>query len=213
VEDLNALCGGVFPELFERTGDMGRAALEALTRERAFDSPVLVLPLDEISLENMDEVGGKAANLGEVRNRAGLPTPDGFAVTASAAALFLRHAGLLETLRSMLPNLDITDIAALERVCAKASERIMVAPLPPALERVLMDKTREIVSRLGPDARLAVRSSAVCEDSEASFAGSTPRFWGPRQRPWPGPGAPWWPAPSPPGRSSTAAARAIRSRT
>ncbi len=171
VEDLNALCGGIFPELFERTGDMGRAALEALTRERAFDSPVLVLPLDEISLENMDEVGGKAANLGEVRNRAGLPTPDGFAVTASAAALFLRHAGLLETLRSQLPNLDITDIAALERVCAKASERIMVAPLPPALERVLADTTREIVSRLGPDARLAVRSSAVCEDSEASFAG------------------------------------------
>lgn len=171
VEDLNALCCGTFPELFERTETMGRAALSALTRERTFDSPVLVLPLDAISLENMDEVGGKAANLGEVRNRVGLPTPDGFAVTASAAALFLRHVGLLESLRTRLAGLDITDIAALESVCAKASERIMVAPLPPALERALMDKAREIISRFGPDVRLAVRSSAVCEDSEASFAG------------------------------------------
>ena len=171
VEDLNALCGGAFPELFERTESMGRAALEILTRERAFDSPVLVLSLDDITLDNLDEVGGKAANLGEVRNRVGLPTPEGFAVTASAAALFLRHTGLLEALRRQLPDMDVTDIAALERVCAKAGERIMVTPLPPALDRALMDKTREVIARFGPDVRLAVRSSAVCEDSEASFAG------------------------------------------
>jgi len=188
VEDLNALCRGAFPALFDHLGDIGREALNALSGERAFDSPTLVLPLDEISLENLDEVGGKAANLGEIRNKVGLPTPEGFAVTASAAALFLRRSGLLDTLRSQLSSLDITDIAALETICAKASERIMTSSLPPELDRALLDKAREMIVRFGPKARLAVRSSAVCEDSAASFAGqhasvlgaqpaSLPRAW------------------------------------
>ena len=171
VEDLNALAGSQHHVLFQSLRNIAREALRALLRERTFDSPDLVLPLDAISLENLDEVGGKAANLGEIRNRVGLPTPSGFAVTASAAALFLRHTELLETFRSQLAGIDITDIGALEQICAKASERIMVAPLPSSLDKALQEQAREMVSRFGPAVRLAVRSSAVCEDSEASFAG------------------------------------------
>lgn len=171
VEDMNALAKGRFPTLFGCLQNVGSAALHVLSRERTFDGQDMVLPLDAISLENLDEVGGKAANLGEVRNRVGLSTPSGFAVTASAAALFLRHTGLLETFRSQLADIDITDIGALERICAKASERIMVAPLPPALDKALQEQARDMISRFGPNVRLAVRSSAVCEDSDASFAG------------------------------------------
>lgn len=171
VEDLNALSGCAFPTLFQRIRTISRDALGALLRERAFDGPDLVLPLEDITLDNLAEVGGKAANLGEVRNRVGLPTPSGFAVTASAAALFLRHKKLLQNFRRQLASLDISDIGALERACAKASERIMTAPLPPSLDKALQDKAREMISRFGPGVRLAVRSSAVCEDSDASFAG------------------------------------------
>jgi len=171
VEDLNALTKGAYPDLFRCLQSIGQETLRVLSRQRTFDNSVLIMPLDEISLENLDEVGGKAANLGEVRNRVGLPTPTGFAVTASAAALFLRHTGLYETLRRKLANMDITDIGALEQVCAKASARIMTAPLPPALEKALLQKTKEMIAQFGPNVRLAVRSSAVCEDSEASFAG------------------------------------------
>ncbi|PKN40299.1 MAG: pyruvate, phosphate dikinase [Deltaproteobacteria bacterium HGW-Deltaproteobacteria-18] len=171
IEDMNALAKGRFTTLFGRLQHLGGAALSAILRERTFDGQDLVLPLDAISLENLDEVGGKAANLGEVRNRVGLPTPSGFAVTASAAALFLRHTELLETFRHQLAGIDITNIGALERICAKASERIMIAPLPPGLDKALQEQARGMVSRFGPNVRLAVRSSAVCEDSDASFAG------------------------------------------
>lgn len=171
IEDLNALTAGQHHILFQSLRNIGRDALRALLRERTFDGPDLVLPLDAISLGNLDEVGGKAANLGEIRNNVGLPTPSGFAVTASAAALFLGHTGLLETFRRQLAGVDITDIGALEQICAKASERIMIAPLPPGLDKALQEQAREMVSRFGPAVRLAVRSSAVCEDSDASFAG------------------------------------------
>jgi pyruvate,water dikinase len=171
VEDLNALSGGVFPELFDRAETIGIKALRALSRRRSFDSPLIVLPLERLSLENLDEVGGKAANLGEVGNRVGLPTPQGFAVTASAAALFMRHSGLQDTLGRMLAKVDVSDTAALEDACANACRHVLSAPLPPELEDALNSAVRSMVSRLGPDLRLAVRSSAVCEDSGASFAG------------------------------------------
>lgn len=171
VEDLNALCAGQFPALFGRVETVGQSALNALTRKRSFDYATLTVPLDEITLERLDEVGGKAANLGEIRNRVGLSTPSGFAVTASAASLFLEQSGLLDDFRHQLAGIDLSDIAALEKACAKISEKIMVSPLPPELEKDVLLKTRELVSRYGPKVRLAVRSSAVCEDSEASFAG------------------------------------------
>lgn len=171
VEDLNALCSGKFPELFGRVESVGQSALNALTRTISFDYATLTVPLEEITLERLEEVGGKAASLGEIRNRVGLPTPSGFAITASAASLFLEQSGLLDSFRHQLAGIDLSDIGALEKICAKISERIMVAPLPPALEKSLLGTTRELIARYGPKVRLAVRSSAVCEDSEASFAG------------------------------------------
>lgn len=171
VEDLNALCGGRFSSLFDRLESVGGNALQALANERTFDNPTLILPLDAITIDNLDEVGGKAANLGEIRNRVGLPTPAGFAVTASAAALFLKETGIVEDWRRQLANVDISDIAALEKICAKTCERIMVAPLPRSLQSALTEKAQEIINEFGPKIRLAVRSSAVCEDSDASFAG------------------------------------------
>lgn len=171
IEDLNALCSGQHPELFHRLENIGHKALSAFSRHRSFNETVLVRPLSELCLEHLEEVGGKAANLGEIRNKVGLRTPDGFAVTASAAALFLRETGLLEALQRQLATLDITNIAALEQLCAKATERIMAASLPPVLNAALQRQVRELAHAFGPKIRLAVRSSAVCEDSEASFAG------------------------------------------
>lgn len=171
IEDLNALTAGNHSQLFTQTETIAAQATGALARERFTRHSTLVMPLDQISLEHLEEVGGKAANLGEIRNKAGLPTPSGFAVTASAAALFLRESGLLETLTRQLADIDLTDIALLEQHCAKASERIMTAALPKVLEDALQAKTLELVESFGPKVRLAVRSSAVCEDSEASFAG------------------------------------------
>ena len=40
---------------------------------------------------------------------------------ASAAALFLQEAGLLDNFLGQLAEMDISDIASLERICAKMS--------------------------------------------------------------------------------------------
>jgi len=171
VEDLGALTQGRWPDLFEAAERIGVDALKTLTQHRSFASAHLVLPLMQLSLEHLNEVGGKAANLGEVCNRVGLPTPRGFSVTTSAAALFLRHQGLYEDIRGRIAAVDVSDTEALEKACGEARRRILSAPLPPELDAALDGKALDMADTFGPDVLLAVRSSAACEDSEASFAG------------------------------------------
>lgn len=171
VEDLGALTQGRWPGLFDAAEGIGVEALRALTRHKSFASSHLVLPLMQLSLDHLDDVGGKAANLGEVCNRVGLPTPRGFAVTTSAAALFFRHQGLYDSIRRRIAQADVSDTATLDEVCEEARVRILSAPMPPELQDAIQAMAQEMARNFGPDVLLAVRSSAACEDSDASFAG------------------------------------------
>jgi pyruvate,water dikinase len=171
VEDLNGLTDGSYPVLFERAESIGIQALNRLSRRKAFNSPHLVLGFEQLALECLDEVGGKAANLGEVANNVGLPTPKGFAVTASATAKFLRASGLSESIRRILSEVDVGEPSKLLEACDRVSEMIKAAPLPPPLEEALRKQAARMADLYGRQVRLAVRSSAVSEDSQASFAG------------------------------------------
>jgi pyruvate, water dikinase len=171
VEDLNALSNTVFPELFDVAEKIGVKVLSDLVRKKSLEKTALVYPLEHLSLENAAAVGGKAANLGEVCNRANLPVPPGFAVSAYACLLFLEKSGLAEYIPGQLKGLDIDDTERLMAVSERIQKRIMAAELPAELAAALTGSARELYSAFGADLRLAVRSSATSEDGEASFAG------------------------------------------
>lgn len=131
--------------------------------------PVLALELAGAGL--LPDVGGKAANLGELM-RAGLRVPAGFVLTTrayrqatSAAGLDAVHAALAATAPDDLPRL-----AAL---AADARERVLAADVPAEIA----DAVRAAYAALGPDTPVAVRSSATAEDLPfASFAGQQDTF-------------------------------------
>jgi phosphohistidine swiveling domain-containing protein len=111
--------------------------------------------LADLDAGALPTVGGKAANLGELI-RAGLPVPDGFAVTTEA---YRRVAGELV---ADLAGADGADLAA------KARGTLLAAPVP----EDVATEIREAYQRLGADVPVAVRSSATAEDLPyASFAG------------------------------------------
>ncbi|GAB6060374.1 PEP/pyruvate-binding domain-containing protein [Desulfonatronum parangueonense] len=170
-EDLNALSQGKYPGLFSSSEKIGIQVLRGLSRQRKLERSCLVLPLVGLSHENQSRVGGKAANLGEVSNRAGLPTPRGFVVTAYACHHFLRSSNLYDVIRSELKGVDIQDTDHLEAACHRIQNTILNAALPEDLESRIYYEAREMASELGPETRMAVRSSATGEDSESSFAG------------------------------------------
>ncbi|HBY95340.1 MAG: hypothetical protein M5U01_24140 [Ardenticatenaceae bacterium] len=114
--------------------------------------------------------GGKGASLNAM-TRAGLPVPPGFVVGAEAFRRFLDVEGAEATILNLLDVCDVDDAEMLERVSRRITELILTRAMPGDLAVTVGTAYRA----LSPDGRpcpVAVRSSAIAEDSEAaSFAG------------------------------------------
>ena len=109
-------------------------------------------PLQQLSRGDEPSFGGKSANLGELL-AAEIPVPPGFAISTAAYETFVREAGLQETIASASPA---------------SGDAMRAAPIPDDVRA----EVSEQYARLGDDVPVAVRSSAVGEDSaEATFAG------------------------------------------
>jgi pyruvate, water dikinase len=127
----------------------------------------LVLPLAEIGPEQGWEVGGKAVNLARVAKEFGLRVPPGVVVTTAGNRLFFAENGLAEEIDDLLAELDDDHPLRLQTLSDQLTGRILATPLPPELGTALA----AVAAEFPPDQKLAVRSSAVGEDSEFSFAG------------------------------------------
>jgi pyruvate, water dikinase len=138
----------------------------------------------DVSIADIDQVGGKNASLGEmVRNltAAGVRVPDGFATTADAYRHFISDGGLAEMINAELAALDTDDIQQLAAVGRRIREAVTRQPFPANLEADI----RAAYARLADDSdsvsgdvvSFAVRSSATAEDlPDASFAGQQETF-------------------------------------
>jgi pyruvate,water dikinase len=132
----------------------------------------LILEMAEITGEMVDQVGGKCANLGEIANRAGLPVPPGFSVTTAAFRAFFEEAGLFETIASIRLGIAPDDPASMAAAAEDIQAAILRAPLPAAVADGLREAAGRITAaRDGAATRFAMRSSAIGEDGELSFAG------------------------------------------
>jgi len=129
-----------------------------------------IIGLDGIRAGMLAEVGGKAANLGEMTG-AGLPVPPGFCLTTEAYREALRAEAPDSAIGPVLSELAAAPADDLERLAdlaARARTAVLDAGMPAAVETAV----REAYLSLGPDAAVAVRSSATAEDLPfASFAG------------------------------------------
>ncbi len=111
--------------------------------------------------------GGKASTLGRLR-RAGLPVPEGFVVTREAFEALLDGDGLRARIEEILTGTRGIDPDRLAAAAAEIRSLVTVRALPAGLSDELRIRRRTLV----PGVALAVRSSAVGEDSaHASFAG------------------------------------------
>ncbi len=130
------------------------------------------VPFSSIRLQDLPQVGGKNASLGEMIGRlaeAGVRVPDGFATTAEAYRDFLGQAGLGERIAAELANLDVDNVTLLAASGNRIRGWILETPLQQRLERDVLKAT---VALGNGSTALAVRSSATAEDLPgASFAG------------------------------------------
>jgi len=132
----------------------------------------LVLAVRDISAASADDVGGKMASLGEVRNRIGLPVPDGFVVTASGFRRFMEHDDLQGEINRRLQLAGGTSWEHLHSLSSEIEQLIVRAALPQELERAILEHYHLLEQDCGEKVSVAVRSSALDEDvAGASLAG------------------------------------------
>jgi pyruvate,water dikinase len=127
----------------------------------------LVLSLEQIQAQHVRDVGAKASNLARVRRELALPTPGGFAITTAASGVFLEETGLADKIDEILAGLIDDDPVHLEAASQRIRARILDSPVPARILAALETATKVFF----PEQLLAVRSSAIGEDGEISFAG------------------------------------------
>ncbi len=129
----------------------------------------------EIGMEDVAQVGGKTASLGEMYRQLtpkGIRIPNGFAITAEAYRHFLRSAKVDEKIQTLLTGLDTQQIDDLRQRGNEIRHAILAAPLPHDLEQEILAAYDTFKGHQLHPADVAVRSSATAEDLPgASFAG------------------------------------------
>jgi len=134
----------------------------------------------EIGIEDVAEVGGKNASLGEMyRNLTpeGVRVPNGFAVTATAYKAILDHNDAWEKLHEQLDTMDVNDVKDLQKRGAACRDIVYHCKLPEDLKNEILSNYAKLKEEYGEDLSVAVRSSATAEDSpEASFAGQNETY-------------------------------------
>ena len=134
-----------------------------------------ILWFKQIRLADTQKVGGKNASLGEMisqLSQKGIRVPNGFAITTAAFKEFISFNLLDKKIDDILKRLDISDIKAASKSSTEIRSAIEQGCFPAEIEEAIRKAYQQLEDQLSHPVNVAVRSSAVGEDSkDASFAG------------------------------------------
>src|SRR5918911_3267885 len=128
-----------------------------------------VVGFDAVGKNDTELAGGKGANLGELI-QTGLPVPPGFIVTADAYRASMEQGGVREALNAALDA--ALEVAGRPDELATACDGLQWLVRKAGVPQDVQDAVLGAYDCLGPEAQVAVRSSATSEDTAGtSFAG------------------------------------------
>jgi len=136
-------------------------------------SPVddYIIPYSQITRDMIEAVGEKNAHLAELQSVLGLKIPEGFAITTAAYFAFIKFNSLDAPITETIQNWHNKTIK-LGQASNKIKKMIMAGRIPKQLQKKIEAEINDISHRQNDqDLLFAIRSSAVGEDSEHSFAG------------------------------------------
>ena len=172
IQHLTRLADGRYAELDQPFRTITRQLEQVIASRSPGTDGAAILSMAEVDAGMVDQVGEKMANLGEVRNRVGLRTPDGFVITATAARHFIEANNLQVEINRRLKGLDLDNLEELYTVSAGIQSLISNAPLPANLEEAILAHHQQLAADTPAELLVALRSSALGEDSSnVSFAG------------------------------------------
>ncbi len=136
-----------------------------------------ILWFNHLGIEDVNIVGGKGGNLGEMYNL-GIPIPNGFVVTSNAYFKFIEDNNLKTQIKDILKITDVDQPDQLQLASKKIRSLIRKSPVNQELSIEIMKAYKKLSGFGGlKNIPVAVRTSATAEDSlDASFAGQGDTF-------------------------------------
>jgi pyruvate,water dikinase len=176
IRKLNEISENKYSSLLDRFDEINSNVEGLLTKRREIPVSRYIVPFDEVTKELKRCLGVKNANLGEIRNRLKILTPDGFAISSFAFKQFMEHNNLLEEINKTLSWLQVDNLEVLNHVSKEIQDKITEAEIPDLLETEILNASSELCNRHGQEVKVAIRSSALREDGDFSFAGQYSTF-------------------------------------
>jgi len=172
IKNLTELAPGKYQELFEYFDEIQKKVAGVLAQKKIAQDDRLLIPLKDIHVAMTDMVGSKMANLGELKNKVRLRVPPGFVITAYAYQQFLEYNDLQTEIDRKFTTADVSDMEELYNLSADIQQMIIRAEIPDEIKIEIIEAWNNIEAEAGGAITVAIRSSALGEDSAgSSFAG------------------------------------------
>ena len=176
IEYLNALSRDKYMQFNKIHSDIGDEIEKVLEYKMEVPVSDLTIPVEKLSGKETGIAGGKIAHLGEIKNALNLPAPDGFSISAYAFIKFMDHNRLIEKINERLSLLNIENLEELNKGSREIYDMVIQSEVPPDLQKAITEAYSSLCKKLGRETTVSVRSSAIREDSEFSFAGQYATF-------------------------------------
>jgi pyruvate,water dikinase len=168
-QDLNLLSDGRYRELYGVHGRIEAEIRQYLHTSREQESQRISFPIREVTARMAAEVGGKAANLGEISKLLFSAVPPGFVLTAAAYRMFIQANNLNDRIRGLLKDLDlISDPHLFKSRTEEIGCLIRNGPVPSEIREAI---AQGVLRSISSTSLWAARSSALGEDGNLSYAG------------------------------------------
>ena len=168
---LVRMSGGRYASLLQRYEEIDRDLAQVVLKSRPIEyGPAVIWPGRD-ALPHPEEVGPKSARLAEVATATGLAVPPFFVISTYAYRTFMGATGLQDLVNDVLWETDLGVPDQVSRACETVRAAIEVARVPEALAAEMAAACLRLAEKNASPFGFAVRSSAVVEDTAASFAG------------------------------------------
>ena len=167
---FNTVTNGSYPDIHEVIESLTRQLQQELSGVVVFPHGPNVLGLTDINDTMSVAVGNKAAKLSKILALPQTVVPPAVVVTIMGFRNYLAYNNLYDAIEALLP-LSRQGQHQLEDVSQKIRLMILGGEIPPELRQAILKGVIRIYPKHPESGLYSVRSSAVGEDGDLSFAG------------------------------------------
>ena len=171
IYNINAMTPKKYLKLYDAFAAINSDIEEELAGRPVIPHTEYTMPYDLITDDFTDVVGTKNANLAEIKNLLGMKTPEGFAITVGGFKAFMEHNGLQTKTEALTADWQKGD-ASKNQAAEEIRRLILEGAIPQQLQKEIYSSLDKLYLGVNPEEiMLALRSSAMSEDREHTFAG------------------------------------------